>query len=167
MGRTIGVVQIPGFFQDLLSRLGVNRPQMPFTLDGDIVPVVIVESGIAFTASPSPPYRVTDVFTAGNQVAPGAGTRLADTGPLPVGAYSVMTITSSEEAALFEFVWRDATDAADLFRMRVSNILTSGPLIWKLDFRLLVENANERFVIENLNAGGVGNNYQSSILART
>ncbi len=162
----IGVVQKPGLFEDLLRRLGVNRPQRPFTLDGNILPVVLVESGVSFVASPTPAYRVSDWFTLGSQLAPPINTVMADTGPLPVGSYSVQIIISFEDVMNWEFQWRDAPNAANLRSTRLRSNIVEGPGVLELSTRLLIENANERFRVLNTSAGPAGTNHQASILAK-
>ena len=162
----IGVIQKPGLFEDLLRRLGVNRPTRAFTLDGNIVPVVLVESGVSFVASPTPPYEVTDIFTTGLQIAPAAGTVLADTGQLPVGAYSVQVVMTASDGAEFEFQWRNAGNTANLWTQLLRLHITSGVAWANVELRLLIANANERFRLLNAQAGGALTRYQASILAR-
>jgi len=164
--RPIGVIQKPGLIEDLLGRLSVNRPREPFVLDGDVVPVVLIDSGVAFVASPSPAYLVSDIFTIGSQVAPAIDTVLADTGQLPTGSYTANCVVSAEEGALFEFQWRNAANAANLWTQILRLHVTSGIGFIFFDFRLTVANANERFRILNAAAGGVGINYQATIMAR-
>lgn len=164
MPRTIGVVQRPGLFEDLLSRLGVNRPTQPFTLDGDIVPVILVDSGVAFVASPTPAYRILDWFTAGPQVAPAAGFVMADTGPLPVGDYTVKVIVGSGDVANQALEWRDVPNAATLRRQALNTTPTDRSL--DLTVRLRIENAGERFRVVMVLAGVAANTYQVSILAK-
>ena len=160
----IGVIQKPGLFEDLLKRLGVNRPLRPFTLDGNITPVVLVESGVQFIAAPTPAYGVTDFFTTGLQNNPAAATVLADTGPLPVGSYTLINMLFIDSGVLrFDFEWRDAANAANLRTHRLNTSLNSLN-IWEL--RYLVENADERFRISNVVAPGVGVDIQASILAK-
>ena len=163
MPRPIGVIQIPGRFESILRRLGVNRPTQPFMIDGDVTPVVLVDSGVEFTAAPLPPYGVTDIFTAGVVVQPAVNAILADTGPLPIGSYILKWIAIAEEPFQYRFEWRDAPNAANLWsqfiRSPTNNLL-------QFESRFLVENANERFRIINLALGAININHQSSILAK-
>jgi len=165
--RPIGVIQKPGLTEDILRRLGVNRPGQPFTLDGDVVPVILIDSGVSFVASPTPPYAVTDWFTAGVVVAPAINTILADTGPLPTGSYTVQGIINAGEQNTFTFEWRDAANAANL-RGQVFQLSNAGTIDQNVMFssRFLVENVNERFRIRLNAAGNVGVNYQGTVLAR-
>ena len=163
MPRPIGIVQKPGLFEDLLKRLGVNRPLSPFQLDGDVVPVVIVESGISFVAAPTPAYTVQDIFTAGEQIAPAAGTVLADTGQLPVGQYSVQVFLGAGEGNTFDFQWRNAANAVTLRNIRLHVPVEAFP---QLLSRFTVANANERFRVLNVGAGTVGVAYNATILAK-
>jgi len=164
-GRPIGVIQQPGFFEDILRRMGVNRPQQAFTLDGNVVPVVLVDSGVSFVAAPTPPYRVTDRFSLGLVSAPVIDTVLADTGPLPEGPYTVQVMIYVEERAFFEFEWRNAGNTADLINQRIT-IHPAGGEVFLWNTRFQVENANERFRILNVVAGGVGVGFQATIFAR-
>ncbi len=163
MPNPIGVIQKPGLFEDLLTRLGVNRPIRPFTLDGDVMPVVIVESGISFVAAPTPAYSVQDIFTAGEQTAPAAGTVLADTGQLPVGQYSVQVFLGASEGNTFDFQWRDAPNTATLRNIRLHVPVEAFPLFLT---RFTVENADERLRVLNVGAGNVGQVYNVTILAK-
>jgi len=142
----------------------VNRPQQPFVLDGDVVPVIIADSGVAFTAAPTPPYGVTDIFTIGPQVAPAINTIMADTGPLPVGAYSVKVISFWGERNEMAFEWRDAANAANLWLELIGASVEERMAIWESTF--LVENPNERFRMRMNSAGSAGITFQASILAR-
>ena len=163
MPRPLGVIQNSGALLDILQRFGVNRPTQSFILDGDVVPVVLVDSAISFVAAPTPPYKITDWFTAGVLVAPVANTVLADTGPLPVGQYSVQVFIWALEANRHEFQWRDAPNTATLRSQRLQSLV--GGEIIQLSTRLNIQNANERFRILNIGNAGVGIEYQSSILA--
>ena len=160
----IGVVQKPGLFEDLLRRLGVNRPMRPFTLDGNILPVVLVESGVAFVAAPTPAYTIPDIFTAGTQVAPAAGFVLADTGPLAIGFYTYQVVAYTTEDAELEIQFRDSANGATLRTILVS---TDFPQPFLFDSRFAIENTNERIRVVNPNAGTAGKNYTVTILAKT
>jgi len=160
--RPIGVVQKPGLFEDILTRLGVNRPGQPFMLDGDIVPVILVDSGIAFTAAPTPPYAVTDIFTEGIQSSPPINTVLATTGPLPVGSYTMQFVMEAREQGSFGIEWRNATDTGNLAVIVLSQKTTFGTMMWESRFQIV--NASERFRVINLGVGGAL--YSASILAR-
>jgi len=163
--RPIGVIQKPGFFEDILTRFGINRPLAAFQLDGDVVPVILVDSAISFTAAPSPAYGVTDVFTAGIQVAPAINTILADTGPLPVGPYTLQWILVVREQNILAFEWRDAANAVNLWTQRLETP-PAGEDMPQFSTRLNVVNVNERFRIRVASAGTAGIEYQASILAK-
>lgn len=166
MPRTVGVVQKPGLFEDILSRLGVNRPLQPFTLDGEIVPVILVDSGVSFVASPTPAYQITDIFTAGVQVAPPVNTVLADTGPLPVGAYTLQILMyCTEDGNDLLFQWRDAPNAANLFQQEI-RFGANSMLTFFFQTRLEIKTVNERFRVLNRVVGGVGERFQASIFAK-
>ena len=152
----IGVVQKPGLFEDLLKRLGVNRPVRPFTLDGNILPVVLVESGIAFVASPTPPYRISEIFTLGLQLQPPINTILSDTGQLPTGSYTVQFVLYSDVSYRWQMQWRNAANTANLWVQELTTGPTNEPRMFKWETRFQVENPNERFRVEGILAVGAG-----------
>ena len=162
----IGRIQSTNF-QALLQSLGIVRNEVPFALRSEVTPVVLVGGTVSFVAAPTPAYAVTDLFTTGVQVAPAAGTVLADTGPLPAGAYSLVVLISIDELNSVEFEWRDAANAANLFVHRLFMGTPAGITITTLTARFSVDNDNERFRVLNVGAGGVGQSYQASIFART
>ena len=164
----IGRIQSTNF-QSLLTELGITRNNIPFGLQSEVLPVVLVGGTVSFLAAPTPPYRVQDIFTAGVQVAPAANFVLADTGPLLVGAYSVDSWVQLGEGNTFVFEWRDAANAANLWTMQFSLAGPAGTYfnINSFQRRLEIANDNERFRILNLTAGTAGISYQASILART
>ena len=125
--------------------------------------MVLVGGTVSFVAAPTPPYGVTDIFTTGVQVAPAAGTVLADTGPLPIGAYSIQFVVEAEETADHTIQWRDALNVASLREIRIRINVQKSTFIWTSRFN--IENDNERFRVINVGAGGVGTGYQSVILA--
>ncbi len=156
-----GRIQSTGF-QELLLELGVNPNGIPFDLRSEVTPVVLVGGTVSFIAAPTPAYRVPDIFTTGLQSNPADGTVLADTGQLPVGAYSVFIIFHAEVNQNFNFEWRDAADAATLYVQRMA-VLDSQ--FGQFSLRLNIENADERFRVRNSGAPGVGINLQSTIMA--
>ncbi len=166
MARPIGVIQNSGPLINLLKSLGVNRPPTPFTLDGDVVPVILVDSAISFVAAPTPPYRVTDIFTNGVIVAPPVNTILADTGPLLIGSYSIKFFLRVTESNQFNWEWRDVANTANLWQQQMAFLADQdGMFIW--ENRLEIQNDGERFRFSNITAGAVGAGYQATILART
>lgn len=163
MPRPIGVIQKPGLFEDLLRRTGVNRPQQPFVLDGDVVPVILVDSAVSFVAAPTPAYTVPDIFTAGVQIAPAISTVLADTGQLSIGFYTVISLISIGEGARISLQWRDAANAVTLMDHQFFAGPTLNPFF---SARFAIENDNERFRVINNAAGGVGIAYQATLFAK-
>lgn len=159
----IGRIQSTNF-QALLSSLGIVRNDVPFALRSEVTPVVLVGGTVSFVAAPTPSYALVEWFTAGEQVAPGAGTVLADTGQLPVGSYTVKMMVYCQEPAEWHFQWRNAANSADL---RSQIYRTASDFVVVVDnFRLSIETANERFRVVNLIAGGAGLKYQASIFAK-
>ena len=160
----IGRIQSTNF-QALLTDLGITRNQIPFGLQSEVMPVVLVGGTVSFLASPTPAYRVVDIFTVGALVAPVAGTVLADTGPLPIGGYSMSFVVAARELNNFDIEWRDSINISTLATISFAHdALTSGTLTWLSRFQ--IENDNERVRIINVVNGGVGITYQASILAR-
>ena len=151
-------------FQALLDELGITRNQIPFVLQNQVLPVVLVGGTVSFIAAPTPPYGVTDIFTAGPQVAAPANTVLADTGQLPPGAYSLQFVWFTRELQTILFQWRNAANAANLFEQLFGVTLEKNWLRW--ESRFLVENANERFRILQGSNGGVGVTSHATILAK-
>ena len=157
----IGRIQSTNF-QSLLTELGITRNQIPFGLQSEVMPVVLVGGTVSFVAPPTPPYTILDIFTAGEQIAPAAGTVLADTGPLPLGAYFIYAIASAGENARLDFEWRDAANALNL---RLLRFFTNQDTVI-LEFRANIETDNERFRIVTPAAGSATIGYNGQILAK-
>jgi len=160
----IGRIQSTNF-QSLLTDLGITRNNIPFALRSEVTPVVLVGGTVSFIAAPTPAYGVTDIFTAGIVVAPAVNTILADTGPLPVGAYSVQWILTVREQNILAFEWRNAANSADLWLQRLETPPT-GEVMPQFSSRFNVLNDNERFRIRVASAGTAAIEYQATILAR-
>ena len=157
----IGRIQSTNF-QSLLTELGITRNNIPFALRSEVTPVVLVGGTVSFIAAPTPAYGVTTVFTTGIQTNPAAGTVLADTGPLPIGAYSLLLILYQEAFnTLMDFEWRDAPNAANLYTFRTHVALE----VQTLSMRFNILNDNERFRISNTAAPGAGVDMQATIMA--
>ncbi len=152
-------------FQSLLTELGIPRNPIPFGLQSEVVPVVLVGGTVSFLASPTPAYQVTDIFSAGILTAPLNGIVLADTGPLPVGAYSLKILYMTEEVAghIWDLQWRDAGNSANLFVHRFRTPIEAS---MELEVRLNIENDNERFRVVNIGDGTASIDYQATIFAR-
>ncbi len=159
----IGRIQSTNF-QSLLTELGITRNNIPFALRSEVTPVVLVGGTVSFVAAPTPPYRVTDIFTAGVQTNPAAGFVLADTGPLPIGAYTVqLTMVLQAEVNAMDLQWRDAPNAATLRFIRFD----FDPDRQTIQFtsRFNVQNDNERFRVVTTGASGVGIEYYALLQA--
>lgn len=161
--RPVGRVQNPSRIFAILERLGVNRPQTAFELDGDVVPTIIIDSGVDFTAAPTPPYRVVDIFSAGIQTAPAAGSVLADTGPLSIGSYSLEMVSYITETSELDFEWRNAANSANLAAIAF-NSLVLDTRYWTSRFQ--IQNDNERLRVVNPNAGTAGKTYEVTLQVR-
>jgi len=159
----IGRIQSTNF-QSLLTDLGITRNNIPFGLQSEVMPVVLVGGTVSFVAAPIPAYDVNDIFSLGPTTAPAVNTVLADTGPLPIGAYTVQVVVGIEELQSVELQWRDAPNTANLRLWRLPTSSTQFTHVFNT--RLNVQNDAERFRVLNLVAGGVGIAYQVVILAK-
>ncbi len=158
----IGRIQSTNF-QALLTRLGITRNNIPFALQSEVVPAVLVGGEVEFVVGPTPAYEVTDVFTASQQTNPGAGFILADTGPLPRGPYNLNVFISCQESNIFTFEYRNATNLADLWTQLVGAVNRQ---LTNFQLRIFLANDNERFRIRTFGGTNVGIVYQAMIMAR-
>ena len=162
---SIGRIQSTNF-QGLLDDLGITRNQIPFDLRSEVSPVVLVGGTVSFVAAPTPAYDITDVFTAGPITDPIAATLFADTGPLPVGAYTVTFWGSATGTTRMAFEWRNAANSADLWSQQISFVLTNNSF-QHTTIRLNIQTASERFRVTNVGiAAPPGSIFQASILAK-
>lgn len=159
---SIGRIQSTNF-QTLLTSLGIVRNNIPFDLRSEVTPVVLVGGTVSFIAAPSPPYRVTDVFTNGVLVNPAAGAVLADTGPLLAGAYTLQVFVAGPINQDYDLEWRDVPNAANLVSQRWTILARTNI---ETTVRFQIDNDNERFRVIIVGAGGAGNSYQATIMAR-
>ncbi len=160
----IGRIQSTNF-QALLTELGITRSNIPFALRSEVTPVVLVGGTVSFLASPTPAYRVQDIFTAGVQTNPASGFILADTGPLLVGLYSIQVVMVALELNQFVFQYRNAANSANLWTTLIGN--QADRVTQFFTTRIQVENENERFRFLTNAVSNVGIDYQATILART
>ncbi len=166
----IGLIQATNF-QALLTQLGITRNNLPFALRSEVTPVVLVGGTVSFIAASTPAYGVTDVFTAGLLTAPAINTIMADTGALPVGSYTLQLFYYVEiDDATFELQWRNAANSANLatqrFRLFGPPGANPGVNNLVLSTRYNIENASERFRVQLMEAGGVGQDNQATIQAK-
>lgn len=130
-----------------------------FVLGDKVVPVSIVDSGINLSAiTVAPLFGVP--ASAGEVVAPAANTRLADTGQLAAGNWTIFVIIGTTDQARFRLRRRNAADAADIWASMIVSPAGGGSL--QVGGRFSVAQ-NERFVLENTLLG-VGT-YQAVIFA--
>lgn len=153
-------IQNPSGWLSILTRLGITGLARWFLSD-TVVPVALVDSSITLAATSSTPL-IGVPATAGPQVLPAANFRLATTGPLPAGPYSMTFWISSSEGNHFTVRRRNAADAADIWSFRYSSGGGFGPGLVVLSLRLLLA-VNELVVVENLNAGAAAQLYQAAI----
>lgn len=144
----------------ILGKLGITGIKGWFLSD-QVVPVALVDSEVTLNASSTTPL-VNVPASAGEQVAPAANFRLATTGPLPAGPYTMVFWIGTSEANGFRIRRRNAADAADVWSFRLNTGVTNGPGFINIALRLVL-NVNELVVIENVTVGGAGTAYQASI----
>jgi hypothetical protein len=146
-------------FQNVLTRLGAAPNMGGFALDTIVTPVSLVDSDITLNASTSTPL-VNVPFTANEVIAPAAATRLANTGALPAGPYSMVFWISSSESNSYRIRRRNAADNADIWSFRF-NVTNNS---WVTSLRLILA-LNELIVVENITLGGAGSFYQAAIFS--
>ena len=156
-------IQNPSGWLNILTRLGITGA-IRWTLSDSVIPVALVDSEVTLAAQVATPL-VGVPASAGEVAAPLANTRLADTGPLPAGAYSMTFWIGDNETAAslpsFRLRRRNAADNADIWAFRFA---LTGSVYTVAALRLLLA-INERVVIENVGAANVGTTYQASIFA--
>jgi len=132
-------------------------------LSDTVIPVALVDSEVTLNASASTPL-VNVPASGGELTAPAANTRLATTGALPAGPYSMVFWVAANEQNTARLRRRNAADTADVwsFRFPFGISATAGLPLTVLALRLNLA-PNELVVIENVVAGGAGQQYQASI----
>jgi hypothetical protein len=130
----------------------------PFMLQNLIVPVALVDPPtLTATLSPS----LMDIpATAGEQTAPPANTRLADTAALVAGQYNVTIWAHCDDNNYLRIRRRNAADAADVWVYRLA--LAGNIFHVELGGRM-VFGTNERLVVENVAVGTAGRVYTALI----
>jgi len=161
-----GLIQATDF-QALLQQLGVNPNNIPFDLRSEVTPVVLVGGTVSFLATPTPAYRVPDIFTNGVLVAPVINTILADTGPLLAGEYTMLVEMHVDEQNSLRLEWRNALNTVNLWLQRFTFPAIANGRNYTFTARLSLDNDNERVRVSNVNAGGALVPYQATILMRT
>ncbi len=156
----IGRIQSTNF-QSLLTELGITRNNIPFALRSEVTPVVLVGGTVSFVAAATPPYKITEIFSAGQLNAPAANTVMADTGQLPIGAYTVIMTVVGAVVDFWEFQWRNAANAANLV-IHAFAVPQDTPFTFEV--RLDIQTPNERFRVVKPGAG-VGL-YQATLFAK-
>jgi hypothetical protein len=145
-------------FSGVLSRLGSAPNLGGFALDTVVTPVSLVDSDITLNAAASTPL-VNVPVSGGEFIAPAINTRLANTGALPAGPYTMVFWVSAGEIAGIRFRRRNAADTADIWAHRW-NLASGFPIMVALRLQLAL---NEFVVVENTAAGAAGIGYQASI----
>lgn len=153
-------VENPSGWLTILSKLGITGLRR-WTISDVVVPVALVDSEITLNASSSTPL-VNVPATAGEFTAPVINSRLAATGALPAGAYSMVFWVSSNEGNTFRVRRRNAADTADVWSFRFTAGTGAQAGFSNFALRLLLA-VSEQVVIENAIAGGAGALYQASI----
>jgi len=150
-------------FTAVFTRLGIQAvPAGPqWFLSDTIVPVSLVDSDITLQATVTTPIQIRS--SAGRQAVPGAGTVLADTGPLAAGSYRLVIFTSIIDGNFNEFQLqhRDAGNAANIVEDTVQHVANDG-LTFKYEMTQTLA-LNERFRVLNLSAAAAGSRLQATI----
>jgi hypothetical protein len=133
-----------------------------FALDTVVTPVSLVDSDITLNAAASTPL-VNVPASAGEIVAPAINTRLATTGPLPAGPYTMVFWISASELNNFRIRRRNAADTGDIWSAFCRLGSASGTGYFpNIALRLQLA-LNEFVVVENAAAGSAGIIYQANI----
>jgi hypothetical protein len=131
-----------------------------FALDTVVTPVSLVDSDITLAANLATPL-VNVPASAGEITAPAAGTRLATTGALPAGPYSMTFWVSAGEATALRVRRRNAADTLDVWSFRPHLVANN---FYNFALRLVLA-LNEFVVVENVGVGSAGIVYQASIFS--
>ncbi len=158
---------------ELLEFLSVRGRLGRLPLADLVVPVINL--GDVRTANVDvlqPAFRSLDIFSAGPQTAPGAGTVLADTTAVPLGTYDCKVFGRSNSGAGFtetiRVQHRDAANAATLAEWDIGLINGPGDAIVNSGLENFAYELalNERLRIVNPVAGQAGREYSATIFAR-
>jgi len=155
-------------FQNLLRDFQIIAPpRVPVWWMSDIIqPVALVNSQVTLEAQID--ETAMQFATAGLQIAPVAGTILADTGQLPAGrylfrTYSAWSDTLVDNAARIEH--RNSANSVSIWDFKFFNLTTALPpqstMEWAEDLA-----ANERIRITVSNNAGAGREYNGIIWRR-
>lgn len=152
-----------GWLGAMAQRWGISQFSK-WLMQEQVVPVAIVDTFATISAVVASPLNGVP-SSAGELVAPAINTRLADTGQLAVGNWSIFVLSYSPDNIPYRLKRRNAADAADVwsFRFGGSAIASTGGVI-QLAGRFSVATL-ERFVVENAVGGTAGVVYQASIFA--
>src|SRR5258708_35813623 len=144
------------------GRLGatVDSQAEPFELDGTVYPVTLVDSDITLSAIATAVLLGVPA-SAGELIAPAINTRLANTGALAAGNWTLTVWVGASEGNSFRLRRRNALDVADVWSFRFQ-LGVIQPFVIVL--RVAVAQ-NEFFVVENVVAGTAGIAYQAAIFA--
>jgi hypothetical protein len=150
----------PSGWLSILNKLGIPRFGA-WQLDDVVIPVALVDSEITLNAAVATPL-VNVPASGGELVAPAANTRLATTGPLPAGPYSIVFWIGVPEGNYIRIRRRNAADTADVWAHRFWMGSANGQPFGALALRLVLA-LNEFVVVENVVVGGAGLVYQASL----
>lgn len=137
-------------FPQVLARLGVRGPVLPFDLDSVVRPVSVVDLDVPLVVS----TPVSDLaFTAGEIFTPADLTVMADTGPQPAGNYFALFMVASGEpvggATAYRLQRRDAPNAANIW----TQIIIADRHTTQFAYRIRLE-LNERLRVIKNGLGG-------------
>lgn len=150
-------------FPDVLSRLGLNDPSLPFELSPVVVPVSIVDQDVDLTQVQIPILYGTP-SSEGEITNPASGAVLADTGQLAAGTFAFTVWMAGGNDLNWLLQHRDAANAANIwsqyftFRDDNDDFVDLGP------FRVTLA-LNERLRVISNSIGGAGNVFQCNIFS--
>jgi hypothetical protein len=141
----------------ILSKFGLTGLQRWFMSD-TVIPVAIVDSEITLSAATATPL-VNAPASGGEIAVPAANTRLATTGALPAGPYTMVFWIGANENNAIRVRRRNAADTADIWAFRH---VSANAGFQQFALRLFLA-VNEFVVVENVLVGGAGSIYQAAI----
>ena len=134
-----------------------------WSLSDLVIPVALIDSEITLNASSSTPL-VNVPATAGEVAVPAINTRLATTGALPAGPYTIVFWIAANEQNSYRIRRRNAADTADIWSFRAFTGGAAAFIDGFLNFALRLNLAvNEFVVVENVNVGNAWSVYQASL----
>jgi len=156
-------MRIDQIFPGLLRRLLARYDGSPFDLSTTILPVSIVDADIAIPAEVSTPTLGLPA-TAGDQVAPVAGTVLADTLDRDEGTWDITSQYATNDGGFLLYQRRDAANAVTIWEQRLRCDATAASACLPVAQRLVVGQGERLRIVVEANAAG-GTTYKANLWA--